>query len=114
MSHSKINGIRYLTGPRRPEAPVECGSIMIIGRLLTASDLLTLAMPDQVALQVRTGLLSCIGAPLAGSRPTVGATMRKSWRLTRAQQRFLELLTVASAGIGADASRQSLIEPYWT
>ena len=40
--------------------------------------------------------------------------MRKSWRLTRAQQRFLELLTVASAGIGADASRQSLIEPYWT
>lgn len=98
----------------RPEAPVECGSIMIIGRLLTASDLLTLAMPDQVALQVRTGLLSCIGAPLAGSRPTVGATMRKSWRLTRAQQRFLELLTVASAGIGADASRQSLIEPYWT
>ena len=68
----------------------------------------------RLALQVRTGLLSCIGAPLAGSRPTVGATMRKSWRLTRAQQRFLELLTVASAGIGADASRQSLIEPYWT
>ena len=46
---------------------MECGSIMIIGRLLTASDLLTLAMPDQVALRVRTGLLSCIGAPLAGS-----------------------------------------------
>ena len=29
-----------LFADRRPEAPVECGSIMIIGRLLTASDLL--------------------------------------------------------------------------
>lgn len=49
-----------IAAPRR-----RWSAIMIIGRLLTASDLLTLAMPDQVARQVRTGLLSCIGAPLA-------------------------------------------------
>ena len=92
---------------------MECGSIMIIGRLLTASDLLTLAMPDQVALQVHR--------PAQLHRRTAGGKQADGRRHDAqelaphaAQQRFLELLTVASAGIGADASRQSLIEPYWT
>lgn len=98
---------------RRPEVPVECGSIMIIGRLLTTSDMLTLAMPDQVALQIRSGLLAQIGDPLVGSMPTIGATMRQSWRATRAQSRFLELLRHASAGLGVDASRKPLIASSW-
>jgi DNA-binding transcriptional LysR family regulator len=103
---------RLFAGPR-PERPVECGSIMIIGRLLTSSDMLTLAMPDQVALQIRTGLLARIGDPLSGARSTIGVTMRHSWRPTRAQGRFLELLRQATAGLGADASRKPLIEPGW-
>ncbi|WP_205960411.1 LysR family transcriptional regulator [Ramlibacter henchirensis] len=98
---------------RRPAVPVECGSIMIIGRLLTSSDMLTLAMPDQVALQIRSGLLARIGEPLTGSMPTIGATMRQSWRPTRAQRRFLELLRHAAEGLGADASHKPLIESRW-
>lgn len=98
---------------RRPAVPVECGSIMVIGRLLTSSDMLTLAMPDQVALQIRSGLLARIGDPLTGSMPAIGATMRHSWRPTRAQRRFLELLLEASAGLGADAVRKPLMEPGW-
>jgi DNA-binding transcriptional LysR family regulator len=98
---------------RRPEVPVECGSIMIIGRLLTSSDMLTLAMPDQVALQIRSGLLARIGDPLVDSMPTIGATMRQSWRPTRAQRRFLELLRDASTGLKADATRKPLIESRW-
>lgn len=98
---------------RRPDVPVECGSIMIIGRLLTSSDMLTLAMPDQVALQIRSGLLARIGEPLVGSTPMIGTTMRQNWRPTRAQRRFLELLRDAAAGIGADASRKPLIESRW-
>ncbi|WP_286612265.1 LysR family transcriptional regulator [Variovorax jilinensis] len=97
----------------RPQVPVECGSIMIIGRLLTSSDMLTLAMPDQVALQIRSGLLARIGEPLAGSMPTIGTTMRQSWRPTSGQSRFLELLREASAGLGATASRKPLIEAPW-
>jgi DNA-binding transcriptional LysR family regulator len=102
-----------LFSAQRPQGPVECESIMIIGRLLTSSDMLTLAMPDQVALQVRTGLLARIGDPLSGARSTIGATMRQSWRPTRAQARFLELLRQATAGLGADASRKPLIEARW-
>jgi DNA-binding transcriptional LysR family regulator len=98
---------------KRPQVPVECGSIMIIGRLLTSSDMLTLAMPDQVALQIRSGLLARIGEPLAGSMPTIGATMRYSWRPTSAQRRFLDLLRVASAGLGEAASRRPMIEAPW-
>jgi DNA-binding transcriptional LysR family regulator len=106
-------GWERLFPARRPEVPVECGSIMIIGRLLTSSSMLTLAMPDQVALQIRSGLLARIGDSLTGSKSTIGSTMRQSWRPTRAQRRFLELLHDASAGIGSDASRKPLIEPRW-
>ena len=98
---------------KRPQMPVECGSIMIIGRLLTSSNMLTLALPDQVALQIRSGLLARIGEPLAGSMPTIGATMRHSWRPTSAQRRFLDLLRVASAGLGEAASRKPMIEAPW-
>ena len=97
----------------RPQVPVECGSIMIIGRLLTSSDMLTLAMPDQVALQIRSGLLARIGEPLAGSMPTIGATMRQCWRPTSGQQRFLDLLHEASEGLGTTSGRKPLIEAPW-
>lgn len=98
---------------RKPQVPVECGSIMIIGRLLTSSDMLTLAMPDQVALQIRTGLLARIGEPLSGSAHTIGTTLRQSWRPTRAQRHFLDLLHSVAQGIGSDADRKSFIEPRW-
>ncbi|OWT63572.1 hypothetical protein CEY11_04395 [Candidimonas nitroreducens] len=98
---------------KRPETPVECGSIMIIGRLLTSSDMLTLAMPDQVALQIRNGLLARIGEPLKGSTPTIGVTMRQSWHPTNAQRHFLDLLSFALMGVGETASRKPMIEAPW-
>ena len=97
----------------RPAVPVECGSIMIIGRLLTSSDMLTLAMPDQVALQIRSGLLAQVGTPLAANMPTIGVTLRSGWRPTPAQARFLAQLREASAGIGVAATRKGTIEPDW-
>lgn len=97
----------------RPAAPVECGSIMIIGRLLTSSDMLTLAMPDQVALQIRSGLLARIGEPLSSSMHTIGTTLRQSWRPTQAQRHFLDLLRKVAQGIGGDRDRKTFIEPRW-
>lgn len=80
-----------------PATPIECGSVMIIGRLLTEGNFLTLLSPDQVALQIRSGLLTRIGPPLEDSRRTVGITTRRSWRPTATQRRFLELLRAAAA-----------------
>lgn len=97
---------------QRPQAPIECGSIMVTGRLLTSSNLLTLATPDQVALQIRSGLLAQIGAPLK-ERHTIGTTMRKGWRPTAAQSRFLEELRRVSASIDSAEPREGLVEKDW-
>lgn len=88
-----------------PPMPIECGSVMIIGRLLTDGDFLTLLSPDQVALQIRGGLLAQVGQPLEESTRVIGITTRRSWRPTATQRRFLELLSeVAAAMKNPDAS----------
>ncbi len=101
-----------LFASHRPAAPIECGSIMIVGRLLTSSDMLTLATPDQVALQIRSGLLARVGPPLR-ERHTIGITLRQGWRPTVAQARFLQLLRDVSASMVSDGSRISFIEAEW-
>lgn len=75
-----------------PQTPIECSSVMIIGRLLTEGNFLTLLSPDQVALQIRSGLLTRIGKPLEGSGRQLGITTRRSWRPTAIQLQFVELL----------------------
>ncbi|AKH44354.1 DNA-binding transcriptional LysR family regulator [Altererythrobacter atlanticus] len=85
----------FAEGPR-PETQIECGSVMIIGRLLTYANLLTLLSPDQVALQIRSGLLTQIGKPLEGSRRMVGIATRRSWRPTATQRLFLAKLEDAA------------------
>lgn len=97
---------------QRPQAPIECGSIMVIGRLLTSSDLLTLATPDQVALQIRSGLLARIGSPLK-DRHTIGTTIRKGWRPTAAQAHFLKELSRVSASMNSAEPRKALVEEKW-
>jgi LysR family transcriptional regulator, regulator for genes of the gallate degradation pathway len=88
-------------GHAPPTAPIECGSIMIIGRLLTSSHMLTLATPDQVALQIRSGLLASVPYPVDSlGRLTIGITTRKRWRPTSVQQLFLDSLAQASEQIG--------------
>lgn len=83
---------RLFADIEEPTIPIECGSVMIIGRLLTEGDFLTLLSPDQVALQIRSGLLARIGPPLEDSKRTIGITTRRSWRPTATQRRFLDLL----------------------
>ena len=80
-----------------PEAPIECGSVMVIRGVLRDSDLLTLLSPDQVALEVRSGVLATIGPPLAQCVRTIGITTRTGWRPTAAQRRFVDLVENAVA-----------------
>lgn len=91
---------RLFTGCALPPAPIECGSVIVIRGLLCDSDLLTLLSPDQIALEVRAGLLAPIGAPLGHGARTIGITTRADWRPARLQRHFIDAVRTA-----ADATR---------
>lgn len=79
-----------------PAAPVECGSVMIIRGLLASTDLLSLLSPDQVALEIASGMLTTIAAPIARGRRIIGVTTRQGWRPTLAQLNLLEMIEEAA------------------
>lgn len=78
-----------------PATPIECGSVMVIRGVLADSDFLTLLSPDQVALEIASGMLAAIGPPLALGMRTIGITTRAGWRPTAAQRRFIALVEQA-------------------
>jgi DNA-binding transcriptional LysR family regulator len=104
---------RLFDGRPLPAAPIECGSIMIVGRLLTSSDLLALTTPDQVALQIRSGLLARVGPALGDRRHAIGITMRRGWRPTGQQQRFIEALARVSSGMTAHGGNAGRVARSW-
>jgi DNA-binding transcriptional LysR family regulator len=104
---------KLFEGREAPATPIECGSVMIIGRLLTESNFLTLLSPDQVALQIRSGLLTQIGPPLDGSKRVVGITTRRSWRPTATQRRFLDVLREVATGVRSENGPPDLRESGW-
>ena len=72
-----------------PDAPVTCGSVMLIRGLLAESDFLTLLSPHQIG---GDGDLVAIGDPIEKTRRPIGLTMRADWRPAPAQFHFLDLL----------------------
>jgi DNA-binding transcriptional LysR family regulator len=82
-------------GRALPEAPVDCGSVMTIRGILVDSDCLTLLSPDQVAMEVASGILALIPTPAPMTR-TIGVTTRAGWRPTRIQSLFLDSLGAAA------------------
>ena len=83
-------------GRQPPAAPIECGSVMVIRGVLRDSDLLTLLSPDQVALEIETGMLAPIGAPLPHGERIIGITTRADWRPTTTQRHLIRLLEQAA------------------
>ena len=79
-------------GETKPLAPVDCGSVMVIRGLLASGDYLTLLSPEQVGIELKTGMLALVGPPLADHVRTIGVTVRRDWKPTAAQQSFLEAL----------------------
>lgn len=75
-----------------PHAPVECGSAMTIRGILVDSDCLTLLSPDQVAMEVETGLLALIDLPIEGLARTIGIATRLGWQPTFLQRHLVEIL----------------------
>jgi len=79
-----------------PRAPIHCGSVMVIRGILAETNFLTLLSPQQVALEIESGMLAAIGPePELGGR-VIGVTTRRDWRPTHAQARFLEALRQAA------------------
>jgi LysR family transcriptional regulator, regulator for genes of the gallate degradation pathway len=76
----------------RPEAPIECGSVMTIRGILLDSNSLTLLSPDQIALELRAGLLTILRADLPAPERQIGVISRAGWRPTRLQRAFVETL----------------------
>lgn len=78
-----------------PHVPIECGSVMVIRGLLAQSDLLTLLSPDQVALEVQSGMLVQIGPTIPEAVRTIGLTTRSGWRPTSVQRELLRQIRLA-------------------
>jgi DNA-binding transcriptional LysR family regulator len=74
-----------------PHVRIECGSVMMIRQLLLAGDGLTLLSPDQVAVELKAGILASLPTPAPVER-TIGITVRAGWRPTGDQARFIKLL----------------------
>jgi len=103
---------KLFAGAERPKTPVETGSVMIIGRLLTEGNFLTLLSPLQVALQVKAGLLATVGPPLEQSTRTIGVITRAGWRPTQLQKHFIETLHEASRDTAGQYG-QSIVALGW-
>jgi DNA-binding transcriptional LysR family regulator len=82
-------------GVPAPDAPVTCGSVMLIRGLLAESEFLTLLSPHQIGGQ---GDLVAIGDPIEKTRRPIGLTTRADWRPAPAQHDFLALLRALTVG----------------
>jgi LysR family transcriptional regulator of gallate degradation len=77
-----------------PDAPVTCGSVMMIRGLLAESRFLTLLSPHQIE---GAADLVAIGPPIEKTRRPIGLTLRADWRPAPAQRDFLDLLRALTA-----------------
>lgn len=81
----------FAGGPM-PVAPIDCGSVMVLRAMLMAGDFLTLLSPEQIGMELRTGMLALVGPPLEDHVRTIGITSRAGWRPTPTQQQFIAML----------------------
>lgn len=96
---------RQLFAGRRggePDVAVECGSVILARQLLIDGYFLTLLSPDQVAMEIETGLLTAIGAARHEISRTIGMIYRADWRPTAMQQAFIDLVVSEAARMGQE------------
>ncbi|TIX48793.1 LysR family transcriptional regulator [Alteraurantiacibacter aquimixticola] len=78
-------------GIEPPHVGIECGSVLTIRELLLAGDGLTLLSPDQLRVELESGVLASAPCPVEVQR-AIGIITRRDWRPTRSQATMLELL----------------------
>jgi len=80
---------------RTPRGLIETSSQILVRGLLLDSDRLTLISAHQIRHEHELGLLMILPVNLVGTERTIGLTMRRGWRPTATQARFLDLLRAA-------------------
>jgi len=75
-----------------PSGIVETSSQLLISSLLIGSERLTLISKSQVQRELQEGILSVLPFPMSHASRPIGITMRKRWRPTKTQQRFIDIL----------------------
>ncbi|MBP2315353.1 LysR family transcriptional regulator [Azospirillum soli] len=88
-------------GVALPRSLIETGAINLIRGLLTASDRLTLISLHQIRHEMQWGLLAPLPFKLPHTARPIGLTVRRDWRPTAAQARFISLLKEAGRVIHA-------------
>ncbi|MBU6207078.1 MAG: hypothetical protein KGQ42_05275, partial [Alphaproteobacteria bacterium] len=92
-------------GPK-PMVPVESGSVMVLRQLLLGSDFLTVLSPDQVAMELRAGLLVKISDVTDTFSRTIAVSTRIDWRPTPMQRKLFDAL-ITTAHLSKTYSEQS-------
>jgi LysR family transcriptional regulator, regulator for genes of the gallate degradation pathway len=85
-------------GLEPPHVAIECGSVLTIRQLLILGDGLTLLSPDQVAIELASGLLAAL-PPQRPVERTIGIATRDGWRPTSAHAAFLTMLRETGRGL---------------
>lgn len=80
---------------RPPRGLVETSSQILVRGLLLGSDRLTFISAHQIRHEHELGLLVVLPVDLAGTERPIGLTMRRGWRPTATQKRFLDFLREA-------------------
>ena len=88
---------------RRPDAPVECGSIMVVINLLAQSQFLALVSPAQVQLPLQAKRLAQISYSIPSSARSIDIVTRKNWRPTADEHLFTKFIINAARYSGAAA-----------
>jgi LysR family transcriptional regulator, regulator for genes of the gallate degradation pathway len=83
---------QLFAGGPMPVAPIDCGSVMVLRAMLMSGDFLTLLSPEQIGMELRTGMLALVGPSLEDHVRTIGMTSRAGWRPTSTQQKFITML----------------------
>lgn len=79
-------------GRTAPDCSVETSSLVLIRGLLLGSDRLTMISAHQIRHEEETGVLAPLRFDLSSTSRPIGITLRRDWRPTASQQRFLERL----------------------
>lgn len=78
-----------------PAPPIESSSLVLIRGLLLESDRLTLISTHQIRHEQQLGLLTPLAVEMPRIMRPIGLTLRRDWRPTPTQQRFLSCLQEA-------------------
>jgi DNA-binding transcriptional LysR family regulator len=82
-----------------PRGMIETSSLILVRGLLMASDRLTIISTHQIRHELELGLFDPLLIDMVGSERPIGVTVRRDWRPTATQKKFLDQLRAASRAL---------------